>query len=148
MLVPVHPPFSRQNPLELVIFCGSPGSGKSTYYWNTLEPLDYERVNQDTLKSVLLPVAYPYLPVPHTTRPIENETNQSHQRPKCLKVAKEYLVAGKSVAVGMYATLSKNLNLKPKGINQVLPKLNHPPNHLFAQTTRTQTQKRAPTGPL
>lgn len=95
------PPFSRQNPHELVIFCGSPGSGKSTYYWNTLEPLEYERVNQDTLKSVSISWPYPYLPVPHTTRPGQNETYQSHQRPKCLKVAKEYLESGKSVAVGM-----------------------------------------------
>ncbi|OAT06353.1 polynucleotide kinase [Blastomyces gilchristii SLH14081] len=63
--------FSKRNDTELVIFCGSPGSGKSTFYWKYLEPLGYERVNQDTLKS----------------------------RPKCLKVAKEYLQAGKSVAV-------------------------------------------------
>ncbi|KAL5363801.1 polynucleotide kinase 3 phosphatase-domain-containing protein [Aspergillus floccosus] len=65
------PPFSRKNPLELVIFCGSPGAGKSTFYWDYLEPLGYERVNQDTLKT----------------------------RPKCIKVAKEHLAAGKSVAV-------------------------------------------------
>ncbi|KLJ12772.1 hypothetical protein EMPG_12222 [Blastomyces silverae] len=63
--------FSKKNDTELVIFCGSPGSGKSTFYWKYLEPLGYERVNQDILKS----------------------------RPKCLKVAKEYLQAGKSVAV-------------------------------------------------
>lgn len=44
--------FARKHPLELVIFCGSPGSGKSTYYWNNLEPLGYERVNQDILKTV------------------------------------------------------------------------------------------------
>ncbi|OAX81901.1 polynucleotide kinase 3'-phosphatase [Emergomyces africanus] len=63
--------FSKKNDVELVIFCGSPGSGKSTFYWKYLEPLGYERVNQDILKS----------------------------RPKCLKVAKEYLDARKSVAV-------------------------------------------------
>lgn len=45
-------PFSRKHPLELVIFCGSPGSGKSTFYWNHLRPLGYERVNQDILKTV------------------------------------------------------------------------------------------------
>lgn len=44
--------FTRKHPLELVIFCGSPGSGKSTYFWKHLEPLGYERVNQDILKSV------------------------------------------------------------------------------------------------
>ncbi|KAI9373296.1 polynucleotide kinase 3 phosphatase-domain-containing protein [Aspergillus egyptiacus] len=67
----VSPPFSRESPLELVIFCGSPGAGKSTFYWNYLEPLDYERVNQDILKT----------------------------RPKCIKVAKEHLAAGRSVVV-------------------------------------------------
>ncbi|PTU19257.1 hypothetical protein P175DRAFT_0461841 [Aspergillus ochraceoroseus IBT 24754] len=64
-------PFSRQSPLELVIFCGSPSAGKSTFYWDYLEPLKYERVNQDILKT----------------------------RQKCIKVAKEHLAAGRSVVV-------------------------------------------------
>ncbi|PGH07832.1 polynucleotide kinase 3'-phosphatase [Blastomyces parvus] len=63
--------FSKKNDLELVIFCGSPASGKSTFYWKYLERLGYKRVNQDILKS----------------------------RSNCLKVAKEYLQAGESVAV-------------------------------------------------
>ncbi|CEJ54495.1 hypothetical protein PMG11_00803 [Penicillium brasilianum] len=63
--------FARKHPIELVVFCGSPGSGKSTFFWKYLEPLGYERVNQDTLGS----------------------------RPKCLKVAREFLVAQKSVVV-------------------------------------------------
>ncbi|KAJ5625954.1 hypothetical protein N7510_002263 [Penicillium lagena] len=67
----VPKPFSRKHSLELVIFCGSPGAGKSTFYWNHLEPLGYERVNQDKLGT----------------------------RPKCLKVAREHLEAKKSVAV-------------------------------------------------
>ncbi|GIK06854.1 hypothetical protein Aspvir_002506 [Aspergillus viridinutans] len=64
-------PFARHSPRELVIFCGSPGAGKSTFYWNYLEPLGYERVNQDNLKT----------------------------RQKCIKVAKEFLAAGSSVVV-------------------------------------------------
>ncbi|KAL4868792.1 hypothetical protein BDV12DRAFT_169040 [Aspergillus spectabilis] len=67
----VSPPFSRNSPLELVIFCGSPAAGKSTFYWNYLKPLDYERVNQDILKS----------------------------RPKCIKVAKEHLAVKRSVVI-------------------------------------------------
>ncbi|QKX56269.1 uncharacterized protein TRUGW13939_03370 [Talaromyces rugulosus] len=67
----VTPTFSKLHPLELVIFCGSPGAGKSTFYWKYLQPLGYERVNQDILKS----------------------------RPKCIKVAKEHLAAEKSVVV-------------------------------------------------
>ncbi|KAF7715498.1 Uncharacterized protein PECH_007022 [Penicillium ucsense] len=65
------PSFIRKHPLDLVIFCGSPAAGKSTFFWNNLEPLGYERVNQDILGS----------------------------RPKCLKVARELLQADKSVAV-------------------------------------------------
>lgn len=48
----VSAPFTRTNPLDIVILCGSPGAGKSTFYWTVLEPLGYERVNQDILKTV------------------------------------------------------------------------------------------------
>ena len=48
----VSVPFTRANPLDLIILCGSPGAGKSTFYWTVLGPLGYERVNQDTLKTV------------------------------------------------------------------------------------------------
>ena len=44
--------FTKTNEQDIVLFCGSPGAGKSTFYWKTLEPLGYERVNQDTLKTV------------------------------------------------------------------------------------------------
>lgn len=44
--------FSKKEELEIVIFCGSPGAGKSTFYWKYLKPLGYERVNQDILKTV------------------------------------------------------------------------------------------------
>ncbi|KAL8996408.1 MAG: hypothetical protein Q9169_004056 [Polycauliona sp. 2 TL-2023] len=42
----------KKNPLDIVMFCGSPASGKSTFYRKHLQPLGYERVNQDTLKTV------------------------------------------------------------------------------------------------
>jgi len=42
----------KKNPRDIVIMCGSPGSGKSTFYWTKLKPLGYERVNQDILKTV------------------------------------------------------------------------------------------------
>ena len=45
---------SKGNPLDLVLFCGSPGAGKSTFYWKYLKSLGYERVNQDLLKTVSL----------------------------------------------------------------------------------------------
>ncbi|OAP60962.1 polynucleotide kinase 3'-phosphatase [Fonsecaea erecta] len=48
----VSAPFTKNSPHELVIFCGSPGAGKSTFYWDVLQPLGYERVNQDILKTM------------------------------------------------------------------------------------------------
>ena len=45
--------FQKTSPVDVVLFCGSPGSGKSTFYWRQLLPLGYERVNQDTLKTVI-----------------------------------------------------------------------------------------------
>ncbi len=42
--------FQRQNEKDIVLFCGPPGAGKSSFFWKQLEPLGYERVNQDQLK--------------------------------------------------------------------------------------------------
>ncbi|KKY14565.1 putative dna kinase phosphatase pnk1 [Diplodia seriata] len=64
--------FTKKNPVDIVILCGSPGSGKSTFYWKHLKPLDYERINQDILKT----------------------------RDKCLKVAAEHLEKGVPVVIG------------------------------------------------
>ena len=44
--------YFKKNDQEIVLFCGSPGAGKSTFYWKQLQPLGFERVNQDTLGSV------------------------------------------------------------------------------------------------
>ncbi|TGO43984.1 hypothetical protein BCON_0675g00010 [Botryotinia convoluta] len=68
----VSPKYKKDNPKDIVIFCGSPGAGKSTFYWKQLEPLGYARVNQDILKT---------------------------ERDKCFKVAGQYLDEGKSVVV-------------------------------------------------
>ena len=65
--------FDRKNDKDIVLFCGPPGAGKSTFYWKYLKPLGYERINQDILKS----------------------------RDKCLQVAKEHLQEGGSIAIGM-----------------------------------------------
>ena len=63
--------FTKKNDLDLVLFCGSPGAGKSTFYQQYMKPLGYERVNQDILKT----------------------------REKCVKVATEFLEEKKSVVV-------------------------------------------------
>lgn len=64
-------PYTKRNKQDIVLFCGSPGAGKSTFYWKNLKPLSYERINQDILKS----------------------------RDRCLKVARDQLNAGMSVAI-------------------------------------------------
>ncbi|KAF2656772.1 PNK3P-domain-containing protein [Lophiostoma macrostomum CBS 122681] len=63
--------YSKTNTVEIVLFCGSPGAGKSSFYWRYLQPLDYARVNQDILKT----------------------------REKCLKSANALIEEGTSVVV-------------------------------------------------
>ncbi|RWA07962.1 hypothetical protein EKO27_g7143 [Xylaria grammica] len=63
--------FEKAEAREVVLFCGPPGAGKSTFYWKHLKPLGYERVNQDTLKT----------------------------RAKCFKAAAEFLDDGCSIVV-------------------------------------------------
>ncbi|GAP88621.1 putative polynucleotide kinase 3 phosphatase [Rosellinia necatrix] len=65
------PLFEKKEEQDIVLFCGPPGSGKSTFFWKHLEPLSYERVNQDTLKT----------------------------RAKCLKAASAFLDDGRSIVV-------------------------------------------------
>ena len=68
--------FEKSNKKDIVLFCGPPGAGKSTFYWKYLKPLGYERVNQDMLKS----------------------------RAKCFKAAGDALSEGDSVAIGKCRT--------------------------------------------
>lgn len=63
--------FTKKNDVEIVLFCGSPGAGKSTFYWTFVQPLGHERVNQDLLKT----------------------------RDKCVKVAAQHVEEKQSVVV-------------------------------------------------
>ncbi|KAK6518859.1 hypothetical protein TWF281_003550 [Arthrobotrys megalospora] len=67
----IAPDFEKKYPVELVILCGRPGSGKSTLTTKYLEPLGYERINQDILKT----------------------------RDKCVKVSERHLKEGQSVVI-------------------------------------------------
>ncbi|KFY60799.1 hypothetical protein V496_05247 [Pseudogymnoascus sp. VKM F-4515 (FW-2607)] len=67
----VEPPFIKSSEQEIILFTGSPASGKSTYYHTNLHPLGYVRINQDLLKT----------------------------RDRCLKAARAALEEGKSVAI-------------------------------------------------
>lgn len=64
--------FEKKNERDIVLCCGPPGAGKSTFYWRYLKPLGYERVNQDTLKT----------------------------RDKCIQAARKLVSEGSSVVVG------------------------------------------------
>ncbi|KAI8934015.1 hypothetical protein NX059_008783 [Plenodomus lindquistii] len=63
--------FSKSESGRIILFCGSPGAGKSSFYWKHLQPLGYARVNQDILKT----------------------------RDKCVKAATALLEEGTSVVV-------------------------------------------------
>ncbi|KAM0548173.1 hypothetical protein ACHAPJ_009971 [Fusarium lateritium] len=63
--------FDKANDKVMILFCGPPGAGKSTFYWKSLKPLGYERINQDLLKT----------------------------RDKCVQAAKEQLQEGNSIVI-------------------------------------------------
>ena len=53
---PFSPPkteevFKKGNGKEVVVFCGPPGAGKSTFFRDHLEVHEIKRINQDTLKT-------------------------------------------------------------------------------------------------
>lgn len=48
----VDPVITKPDVLDIVLLVGSPGAGKSSFYWRHLQPLGYGRVNQDILKTV------------------------------------------------------------------------------------------------
>ncbi|TQS38905.1 hypothetical protein Golomagni_00584 [Golovinomyces magnicellulatus] len=63
--------YMKKNEVDIVLLCGSPGAGKSSWYLKNLKCLGYIRINQDILKT----------------------------RDKCIKVASKNLEEGKSVAI-------------------------------------------------
>ncbi|EAT87754.1 hypothetical protein SNOG_05363 [Parastagonospora nodorum SN15] len=48
---------TKSETIDIILLCGSPGAGKSSYYWKHLQPLGYGRVNQDTLKTKCIKAA-------------------------------------------------------------------------------------------
>lgn len=59
-------PFEKTSAIDIVLFCGSPGAGKSTFYWSHLQPLGYARINQDILKTVSSPPGTYAPTIPHS----------------------------------------------------------------------------------
>ncbi|KAF1939758.1 PNK3P-domain-containing protein [Clathrospora elynae] len=87
------PTFTKPDAPDIIVFCGSPGAGKSSFYWKHLQPLGYERVNQDILKT----------------------------REKCVKAATALIEEGTSVVIdntnadpetrAVWITLAQKLNV-------------------------------------
>lgn len=97
----------RKNALDVVLLCGSPGSGKSSFYWKSLKPLGYERVNQDILKSVWIYIFFISSSRRRGRRGPATKGSGFYanvicigQRDKCVKMASAYISERKSVAVG------------------------------------------------
>jgi bifunctional polynucleotide phosphatase/kinase len=88
------PTITKPDAVDIVLLCGSPGAGKSSYYWRNLQPLGYGRVNQDILKTVS--VDYP-----HGELLLRMLSNLMKQREKCVKAATALIEEGTSVVVGM-----------------------------------------------
>jgi bifunctional polynucleotide phosphatase/kinase len=63
--------FTKRSSPEVIVFVGTPGAGKSSFFKKHLEPLGYQRANQDTLKS----------------------------RERCIKLTEDCLGQGKSVVI-------------------------------------------------
>jgi bifunctional polynucleotide phosphatase/kinase len=69
----ITPVITAPSKPDIILFVGSPASGKSTFYTARLAPLGYERINQDTLKT----------------------------RDRCLAAAESLLSQNKSIAIGI-----------------------------------------------
>jgi bifunctional polynucleotide phosphatase/kinase len=82
---PVSPPVT----LDIILFVGSPASGKSTFYHTHLQSLGYERINQDTLKT----------------------------RDRCLSTAETLLLQNKPIVIGPSLSPSNNRQHKRRKSN-------------------------------
>lgn len=80
---PIVPPSRGQ---EIVLFCGYPALGKSSFYYRHFHPANYTHINQDILKT----------------------------RGKCIKAVQEALKRGESCVVGtiILGSTSMNSNLQ------------------------------------
>lgn len=90
--------FVKSRSPDIILFCGSPGAGKSSFYWRYLQPLSYGRVNQDTLKTVSADKLSA-----RAVRRFCALSNTLKQREKCVKAATALIEQGTGVVVGTYS---------------------------------------------
>ena len=113
--------FTKDRPLEVVIFVGSPGSGKSTF-WKTYFS-SYERVNNDTLKTPAkcLKVCSESLAQKKSVV-IDNTNSSKHTRSPYLQLCKELCVPARCI----FFTADKKLCMH----NNFMRKVNNHRKHL------------------
>jgi bifunctional polynucleotide phosphatase/kinase len=87
--------------LDIVLLVGSPGAGKSSFYWKHLQPLGYGRVNQDILKTVSAKPSFTDMTA-RAVLPLGSLSNIMKQREKCVKAATALIEEGTSVVVGTF----------------------------------------------
>ncbi|KAJ8109817.1 hypothetical protein OPT61_g7175 [Boeremia exigua] len=90
---PANPGFTRTDVLDIVLLVGSPGAGKSSFYWKHLQPLGYGRVNQDILKTREKCVKAATTLMDEGTSVVVDNTNADQDvRAVWVKLAKKYSV--------------------------------------------------------
>ena len=95
----VDPIIEKTDVLDIILLVGSPGAGKSSFYWRYLQPLGYGRVNQDILKTVSTSVSYTCMAA-RAVPPLGTLSNVLKQRENCVKAATTLINEGTSVVVG------------------------------------------------
>ncbi|UPX17183.1 DNA kinase/phosphatase Pnk1, variant 2 [Ascochyta rabiei] len=95
---PADPIITKTDVLEIVLLVGSPGAGKSSFYWKHLQPLGYARVNQDILKTVSASASFTCM-ITRAVPPVGALSNSLKQREKCVKAATALIEEGTSVVV-------------------------------------------------
>lgn len=78
---PIVPPSRGQ---EIVLFCGYPALGKSSFYYRHFHPANYTHINQDILKT----------------------------RGKCIKAVQEALKRGESCVVGTIDNTNRDIKTR------------------------------------
>ncbi|KAJ4987269.1 polynucleotide kinase 3 phosphatase [Stagonosporopsis vannaccii] len=93
-----NPIITKTDVLDIVLLVGSPGAGKSSFYWRQLQPLGYSRVNQDILKTVSIEAPFTCMAA-RAVPPLGTLSNALKQREKCVKAATALIDEGTSVVV-------------------------------------------------
>ena len=129
--------FTKKHPVELVLFCGSPGAGKSTFYWHHLQPLGYERVNQDTLKTrdKCIKVASQLLEMEGKSVVVDNTNADVETRAAWVALAKKLGVPVRVVLFTASAKLCEH-NDTVRALNGDLVRRNIPPGFTHSQSSR------------